>query len=102
MGARTPEPEEPSSIWARPVVHGTARWIGLILFLAVGWLYLFSGLMVPVWAVGLLWVLYIVFLAVLIKIWRSNPWLVLAMPFVTYLVWVGVLLAGDIFLGWTA
>lgn len=79
-----------------------ARWVGLILFVALSWLYIFSGLLAPTWGVAVLWALWIVQLGILIRVWRAHPWVVLAIPFVSYLIWAGVLLVGDVFLGWTA
>ena len=54
------------------------------------------------WAVGVLWGLWLTVLVTLIKVWRSHPWLVLAAPVFAYLIWAGALLAGEVFLGWTA
>ncbi len=83
-------------------MRGAARWIGLVLFVGVGWLYLVSGLVAPMWAVGVLWVVWLTVLVILIKVWSSRPWLVLAAPAFAYLIWAGALLAGEVFLGWTA
>ncbi len=80
----------------------TARWIGLSLFVAAGWLYLVSGLVAPPWAVGVLWAVWLALLVGLMRVWRSHPWLVLATPALAYLIWAASVLAGDIFLGWTA
>ena len=93
---------KPESIWTRPSVRGTARWVGLVLFVGASWLYLASGLLAPSWAVAMLWALWLVFLVALIKFWRSHPWRVLATPVVAYLIWAGTMLAGELFLGWTA
>ena len=41
------EPADRDSIWTRPALRGVARWIGLLLFIGVGWLYLVSGLVAP-------------------------------------------------------
>ena len=73
-----------------------------MLFFAVGWLYLASGLVAPLWAVGVLWVVWLVLLVALKKVWRNRPWMVLATPLVAFLIWAGAILAGDVFLGWTA
>jgi hypothetical protein len=98
----TSEPVQRDSIWTRPGVRGAARWIGLVLFIGISWLYLASGLLAPMWAVGVLWVLWLALLVALIKVWRSHPWLVLATPVLAYLIWAGVLLLGEFFLGWSA
>ncbi len=80
----------------------TARWVGLLLFLIVGWLYLLSGLLAPPWAVGILWVVWLIMLVAIARAWRTRPWRVLAAPVVAYAIWAAVMLAGDFFLGWTA
>lgn len=99
-GPETPDPQEPPV--RKSVADTVARWLGLILFLPVGWLYLVSGLVAPFWAVIVLWVIWLALLAGLIKVWRSRPWLVLAVPLVAFLIWAGILWLGDQFLGWTA
>jgi len=85
-----------------PALHKAARWVGLVLFIAVSSLYLTSGLVAPLWAVGVLWVLWLILLVNLKNVWRNRPWMVLATPFVAFLIWAGAILAGDVFLGWTA
>lgn len=79
-----------------------ARWIGLVLFIVTGWLYLVSGLVAPMWAVIVLWVVWLALLVGIIKLWRSHPWLVLAAPLVAFLIWAGAISAGGYFLDWTA
>lgn len=54
------------------------------------------------WAVIVLWLIWILLLVVLARAWKTNPWLVLGVPLFAYLIWVAVLLAGEFFLGWTA
>ena len=49
-----------------------------------------------------MWVIWILLLVVLVRAWKTNPWLVLGVPLVAYLIWAAVLLAGEFFLGWTA
>ncbi len=83
------------------VLAKIARWIGLLLFLAVGWLYLVSGLMAPMWAVGILWVVWVALLVAVIRLWR-RPWMVVWVAVASYLIWAGVMLFGDFVLGWTA
>lgn len=97
-GGTDPQPQGKG----RPITETLARWLGLILFLPVSWLYLVSGLVAPFWAVLVLWATWLVILAGIIKAWRTRPWLVLAAPLVAFLIWAGVLWFGDQFLGWTA
>lgn len=100
---QSPETTETNSAASNRSIGKTlSRWIGLILFLPVGWLYLVSGLVAPFWAVIVLWVIWLVILAGIINAWRSRPILVLAAPFVAFLIWAGVLWVGDQFFGWTA
>jgi hypothetical protein len=98
----TTESEGKDSFWQRPGISTMARLVGVVLFAVVSWLYLASGLLAPMWAVGLLWLIWAVFLVILIRSWRSRPWVILALPFLAYLLWVGVMLLGDVLLGWTA
>ena len=97
----SPESDEPDSTRLRPALR-VARWIGLVAFVGVSFLYLVAGLVAPIWAVGVLWVLWLVLLVTLLKVWRSHPLLVLAAPVLAYLIWAGALLAGEFFLGWSA
>lgn len=85
-----------------PFIHHAARWTGLLLFAGVSWLYAFTGLLAPTWGVAILWGLWLAQLWIFIKLWRNQGWRVLVASVVAYLIWAGVLLAGDVFLGWTA
>ena len=82
--------------------RGSYRWIGLALFVGVSWLYAASGLMAPIWAVGVLWVLWLGSLVYLIRVWRSDSRKVLAVPFVAAVIWTVVMLAGVAVLDWAA
>jgi len=75
--------------------------LGFLLHLAVGVIVLFSGLIMPGWAVALLGLLWLVALAVAIR-WRSRPPVVVLVPFVMLAVWLLTAWAGELFLGWTA
>lgn len=89
-------------IYAPLAVRGAARWLGLLLFVVASWLYAVSGLIAPIWGVGLLWAIWLGFLSILIKVWRSSPWKVLAVPIVAYVTWATVMLVGEFVLNWTA
>lgn len=90
-------------IAARPDLPARiARWVGLALYLLAGALYLASGLVAPWWAVGVLWGIWIALLVATLRVWKQRPWWVLAAPVFAYLIWVAVVLGGDVFLGWTA
>ena len=90
------------SFWKGSAARQKSRWLGLLGFVAVGWLYLATGLLAPMWAVVVLWVIWILLLVVLVRAWKTNPWVVLGVPLVAYLIWAAVLLAGEFFLGWSA
>ena len=84
-------------------VHQIGRTIGLVLYLAVGFFYLTSGLVVPlfpwllilnaVWAFGLV---------MLIRHSRTRWWVAPAAVAAAIVFWVAFLWMGDTFLGWTA
>jgi Flp pilus assembly protein TadB len=61
-----------------------------------------SGLVAPLWAVGGLLVLWAVLLVIGVRLRRRRPALMLLIPFLDVGVWVGVINAGERFLGWTA
>ena len=78
-----------------------AQAVGVVGIVAVGFLYLVAGLVAPPWAVGVLFAIWIVLIVVQIRAWRNRPWLVLAMPVLAVLIWLGVIQAGTTFLDWT-
>ena len=49
-----------------------ARWLGAVLFVGTGVVYLVSGLLAPYWAVGAFWVVWVGFLGVFIRSWRRS------------------------------
>jgi hypothetical protein len=75
--------------------------VGFVLHAAMGALILVSGLIMPLWAVGVLATLWVVALIAAIR-WRGRPARVFAVPVVMLAVWLGVAWAGDRFLDWTA
>ena len=97
-----PEHEEAPSIWSKPGPRLAARWLGLLAFMAVGFLYLSSGLVAPIWAALVLIGLWILMLLAIVKLWSTRPWHVFVSPIVALVLWVLTILAGEFFLGWTA
>ena len=89
------------SIWAREDMQTAARWLGAVLFVVASWFYAASGLIAPIWAVAVLWLLWLGLLITLIRAWRPKPWRVLAVSLVAYLIWAGVMLVGEFGLGWS-
>jgi hypothetical protein len=79
-----------------------AGWIGLALhLLALVW-YAASTLVAPGWAVVGLLVVWAAVLVAAIRLMRTRPLLVAAVPLLDAAIWVAVVWAGETFLGWTA
>jgi hypothetical protein len=60
-----------------------------------------SGLVAPLWAVILLWVVWGALLVVAWRLLQRRPLMVLAVPVVALLIWFAVLTIGQQLLGWT-
>lgn len=84
------------------VAQRIGRALGLALMLVVGWFYLVSGLVAPLWAVIGLLVVWGVVLVLSLREWNTRPLWILAAPFGLMLFWVIVIWAGGQFLGWSA
>jgi hypothetical protein len=79
-----------------------AGWIGLIAHgLFFVW-YAASGVVAPYWAVAVLLGAWGALLVLAIRLFRTRPALVLALPVVDASLWVAVVTAGERVLGWTA
>jgi len=79
-----------------------AWWIGLVGHLvALGW-YAASGLVAPPWAVVGLLVIWAGVLFVGLRLRTRRPAWMLLIPVLDIAIWVAVVWAGDVFLGWTA
>jgi hypothetical protein len=79
-----------------------AWFIGLAGHLAVLIWYAASGLVAPLWAVIGLLVIWVALLVVGLRLWRTSPAWMLAVPVVAVVIWFGVISAGEKFLDWTA
>ena len=84
-------------------VRRVGRWLGIGLYLAVGFFYLASGLVVPVfpWLIilNLLWV------TGLIVVWRASAerwWIALVSGPIAWLFWILYVSVGERLFGWTA
>lgn len=87
----------------RPSLIGRLlAWIGIVGHVAVLFLYVISGLAVPVWAVGVLLVIWAGLLVAALVLFRTRPPWTLVVPVGAVAIWVAVLSAGDAWLGWTA
>ena len=78
-------------------------WFGIAaaLHLALGFFYLLSGLVAPIWAVGVLVAIWIA-LGVLLVRTRSNGPRDLWAPVLAAAIWLGAINAGDRLLDWSA
>ena len=76
--------------------------LAVLAHLGAGILYLAAGLVAPLWAVLLLWALWLVLLWVLVRVWRRRPLLALAVPVAAVALFFAAITAGEQLLGWTA
>lgn len=77
-------------------------WAGLVAHLALGFWYAATPLVAPAWGVAGLVLIWLVLLAVAIRLLRRRPVLVPVVPVAAVLIWVAAVSAGDAWLGWTA
>jgi hypothetical protein len=85
----------------RPWWQWALGWLGFAGLLATLVFYAASGLLAPAWAVVLLLLIWLALLAVAIRLMRGRrPLYVLLTPIAAWLVWFGVLTAGENWLGW--
>jgi hypothetical protein len=76
--------------------------IGALLYLAVGWIYLGSGLVMPYpWVYGM-WAIWIAGLFVLIRVFERSQMWTSAVPIVAVVIWVVLVQLGSWLFGWTA
>lgn len=87
---------------ARGVAATLAAALAALGHLGVGVFYLASGLVAPLWAVLLLWLVWLGLAVALIALWRIGSLVALAVPVVAVVVWHAVILAGQALLGWSA
>jgi hypothetical protein len=91
-----------TSTAAAPLPARIAWFVGLAGHLAVLIWYLASGLLAPLWAVVGLLVIWVALLVVGVRLWRTRPAWMLAVPVVAAVIWFAVITAGESLLGWTA
>jgi hypothetical protein len=92
------EPADPARPDPWPVV---AAAVALVAMVPVGVFYAASGLLVPGPWVYLLWLLYVVLLALSLLLARRRSYLVLAVPVAGAATWFAILQAGETWWGWT-
>ncbi len=77
--------------------------VALVLHVVVGLVfYVASGLVAPLYAIVVLWILWLVLLGALIMLWRRRSWWVLAVPAAAFALWFAILSLGEAVFGWTA
>ena len=84
------------------VLPSLAAAAAVVAHLAVGYVYLVSGLVAPAWAVITLLVWWGLLAAGGVVLWRRRSYLVLLVPVVGLVTWIAVLWFGGEMLGWTA
>lgn len=87
----------------RTVVGRVASWLGMAGHLVtLVPFYVSSGLVAPVWAIAVLFVVWLALFAVAVwAIVRGSAWGLLV-PVASMAIWWSALTAGETFLGWTA
>ncbi len=75
--------------------------VGFGLHVMILYFYLVAGLVVPGPYLFLLWATWVVLLVLAIRA-RTNPWYVLATPFIAAAVWIAVVFGLGSALNWTA
>lgn len=81
---------------------GVAAWVGIVVHVALGVGYAFTGLLAPSWAVALLWAVWLGLLVAAVAWRRTHPWWSAAVPVVAAVFWFVALTIGDVAFGWTA
>ncbi len=84
----------------RPGWATALGWLGIALHAAVGWPYLVSGLVAPVYGVLLLWTLWAALLVVALRQLRQRPAWTPVVPAVAAGLWFLVMYLGEAVLGW--
>ncbi|HEX6684558.1 MAG TPA: hypothetical protein VF062_17270 [Candidatus Limnocylindrales bacterium] len=79
-----------------------AGWVGLLAHLATGVWYAASGLLAPMWAIVVLFVIWFGLLALAIYLLRTRPVWTLLVPVAATAIWFASISAGEALLGWTA
>lgn len=85
-----------------PVLSYVVAGLAMALMAPIGFIYLTSGLVAPLWAVIVLVIIWMGLVIVGIAWFRPHPLRLLALPVVAVLVWLLVITAGERLLGWTA
>ncbi len=76
--------------------------VGMALYLVVGFFYLTSGLVVPGFALVVLWAVWLGGLWWIVRLWRSRPQLIPLVAVGAALFWFAYVEGGAAVFGWTA
>ncbi|MFF0945048.1 hypothetical protein ACFYE2_12605 [Kocuria sp. CPCC 205300] len=76
--------------------------VAVLTHLVIGYFYLASGLMAPLWSVSLLVVWWLALAYAVVRLVRRRSYLVLLVPVVAAATWFVVMGLGGAVLGWTA
>lgn len=75
--------------------------LGVVVYVATGFLYLTSGLVVPGWPLVVLWLIWLVGMWYVARLVARWSWWTLATGPAAVLFWVTYLSAGEAWFGWT-
>lgn len=76
--------------------------VAMAALVVVGFFYVASGLVAPLWAVVALMIVWLALVLIGIRWFWRHPWRLPALPVVAVLLWWGVLTLGERLLGWSA
>lgn len=76
--------------------------LGIVLMGAALPFYLASGLMAPLWAIVVLFLIWAALFGLACIWFRRYPYRVIFLPVLAAAIWIGAMSAGETFLGWTA
>jgi hypothetical protein len=86
----------------KPNLKQSGSFFGIAGIAVMAFLYFFSGLIAPLWAVIVLNVIWLVHLVLGCKWFMTHPIRVLFLPVSLAVIWFGAIYAGEAFLDWTA
>lgn len=93
---------EPRSPAAQPGRASPWPFAGMAGMAATFFLYAASGLLAPVWAVVVLLLVWLALFVTACRWWTPRPKLVPVLPVVSLVVWFAAIMAGGVWLDWTA
>ncbi len=85
-----------------PDLQKSGSFIGMAGMAVTAFLYFFSGLLAPLWAVLVLVAFWVVLFVLACRWFGTHPVRVFWLPLLAAVVWFAALNAGGAWLGWTA